>query len=271
MPKPKARGNGIERAFMIIECLVEMGESATAYQIAKRAGVPLSTAYEIIALLEKLDILQRGDDEGRYFLGSRLFFYGLAYSGHLREDEVYRREADALCRASGKNVQICIRDGDFMVVSAMVEGDDHFRISSRPGSRSPLNWSASGRLLIGHLTPADREEIFRRARPSATGRALIDPAELERACLDAWERGYSVQIAESDFAVACIAAPIKNPRGECVATISLVVPEGVAQQKEEDLAALVVAAADNIEQRLGWRRHALPRSAHIGHATAPAT
>ena len=253
MPPRKPRTNGIERASRILECLVELGESATAYQIAKCIGAPLSTTYETIALMESIGMLQRSGGEGQYFLGARLLFYGLAYSSHLAEDEVYRREAEALSRATGENVQICIRDGDFMVVSFMAEGSDHFHISSRPGSRTPLNWSASGRLLIGHLPAEERMEILRRSKPSPTGRAPTDPEELEAACVKAWEQGYSIQIAESDFAVACIAAPVNNPQGECVATVSLVVPESRAKKKEDELSRLVMESADTIEQQLGWR------------------
>ncbi len=260
MPPRKPRSNGIERASRVLEFLMELGESATAYQIAKRIGAPLSTTYETIALMEELGMLQRSGGEGRYFLGARLLFYGLAYSNHLMEDEVYRREAEALSRVSGENVQICVRDGDSMVVAFMTEGADHFRISSRPGSRTPLNWSASGRLLIGHLAPEEREAIFNRARPSPTGRAPTDPAQLEAACVKAWKEGCSVQIAESDFAVACIAAPVRNRDGECVATVSMVVPEKTAKKKARELSRLAAGAAERIEQQLGWRNHTLQRS-----------
>ncbi len=259
MTQRKPRTNGIERASAILECLVGLGDSATAYQIAKTIGAPLSTTYETIALMEELGLLQRSGGEGKYFLGARLLFYGLAYSSHLAEDEVYRREAESLSRACGENVQICVRDGDFMVVSLMAEAAGSFHISSRPGSRTPLNWSASGRLLLGHLTPEERTEIFRRARPSPTGRALTDPGALEEACAKAWSRGCSVQIAESDFAVACIAAPVKNGEGECVATVSLVVPESTAKKKQRELSRLVIESAENIEQQLGWRKRAIPR------------
>ncbi len=79
------------------------------------------------------------------------------------------------------------------------------------------------------------------------------------ACMKAWSRGCSVQIAESDFAVACIAAPVKNGEGECVATVSLVVPESTAKKKQRELSRLVIESAENIEQQLGWRKRAIPR------------
>lgn len=253
MPQRKPRTNGVERAFQVIEHLVETGEAATAYQVAKATGAPLSTIYDIIGQLEKLEVLQRNGGGGKFFLGNRMLYYGLAYTNHLAEDDVYRLEADNLCRTSGENVQICIRDGDYMVVAAMAEGGDHFYVSSRPGNRTPLNWSASGLLLIGHLSPEERERIFARAKPSPTGRALTDPDELEKACRDSWSQGYCIQVAQSDFAIANIAAPVINSRAECVATISLVVPEVVARSRGGDLLRHVLTSARSIERQLGYK------------------
>lgn len=249
----KSRTNGIERAFQILECMVELGSSATAYQIAKHIHAPLSTIYETIALLERLEVLQRYGTDGKFFLGSRLLIYGLSYTRHMEADEVCRREADALCKLSGENVQLCFRDGDMMVVGAVMEGVDSFRMSPRAGSRIPLTWAGSGNLLLGHLSPEERGELFARAKPSSSGRALTDAAELEERCRAAWERGYCVQQVESDFAVSTVAAPIKNPQGECFATICLVVPKSKADEKSEEYAKLAIASARTIERQLGWQ------------------
>ncbi len=72
-------------------------------------------------------------------------------------------------------------------------------------------------------------------------------------CREAWEQGYCMEIAESDFAVACIAAPVKNFKGECMATISLVVPETTARDRGELLSRLAMASARNLEKQLGWQ------------------
>jgi DNA-binding IclR family transcriptional regulator len=117
----------------------------------------------------------------------------------------------------------------------------------------PLNWTASGRLLVGHLDQTARVGFFRdSAQPSPTGRAVTDPDTLARAAGEAFARRISVQIGESDFSVACIAAPIRDPAGACAATISVVLPEFRAQKEPERYAAAVKATAGRIEHRLGW-------------------
>ena len=67
-------------------------------------------------------------------------------------------------------------------------------------------------------------------------------------------RRLSIQLSESDYAVACIAAPIVDLAGECVATISIVLSELRAQAAPERFAGSVKAAAHTIEATLGWDR-----------------
>lgn len=252
MAKRGSRTNGAERAFQIIECLVGLGVPATAYQVAKTLGAPFSSVYETIDLLERLDILSRKSEDGKVSLGPRLYFYGLSYLRGLDTALVYRREAENLCRLADANAQICVRDGDFMVVAAMCEGPDPYTISSRTGSRFSILWTASGRFLLHHLSLADIADIMSRTDPAPSGRGHQDPVAFTREAREAWERGYWIQTAESDFAIACVAAPVIDPEGDCSATICLLVPEKAAKDRGGKLGAMVMAAARNIEKNLGW-------------------
>lgn len=266
--RPKReRVSGIDRAVQILDYLMERGEPATAYDIARAVGAPTSTVYEIIdSLVAKQMLARRGTDRngergGPVFLGPKLHFYGLAYIRDLNITAVFQRTMETLARNSGETVQICGRDGDKMVVEMMEEGPGHFQVSSRVGSRVPWNWTASGQLLVSTLPAAERAKLIAQVQPSPTGKAETDPAKLEENCKQALANRLSVQISESDFAVACIAAPVLAPDQGCIATVSLVVPESRAQDRMEDYARLVRDAARGVEEAMGWARPATSRAA----------
>lgn len=246
-----SRTSGIERMVQILDALRDRGEPMTGYELSKAINAPISTVYALIEELAIRDLLIR-DDDG-VWLGPRLHHYGLAYARTLDLQTVATHEMHALSRKMKECVQICGRDGDMMVVLGMVEGPGHFKVTSRVGTRVPLNWTASGRLLVGHLDRVARTAFFREsAKPSPTGRAVTDPAALADAAGDAFEKRIAVQIGESDFSVACIAAPIRDRDGACAATISVVLPEFRAEKEPERYATAVKAAAERIEHRLGW-------------------
>jgi DNA-binding IclR family transcriptional regulator len=252
-PARRSRMSGIDRVLQIFDYLQGAERPATAYEIARDLKAPPSTIYVIVDDLVEKQLLDR-DGSGALWLGPRLYHYGLSYARNLDLLTVATHEMNELARLSGETVQICGRDGDMMVVLGMVEGPGPFQVSSRVGSRVPLNWTASGRLLVGHLPPEERRQIFSRsAIASPTGRADTDPSHLVEMAAQALTDRISVQAGESDFSVACIASPIRDMSGACRATISIVVPENKVLQKDPDLVGLVKDTAMRIEGRLGWQ------------------
>ncbi|HTU56427.1 MAG TPA: IclR family transcriptional regulator [Acetobacteraceae bacterium] len=250
-PARRTRTSGLDRVLQIMDHLQATERPASAYEIARSVGAPISTVYVLIDELVEKCLLDRVEGN-RVWLGPRLFHYGLAYTRSLDLLSVATEAMQALARDLGETVQICNRDEGRMVVLAMAEGPGPFHVTSRVGTRVPLNWTASGKLLVGHLPRAERRALFRRhALPSPTGRAETDPAVLADSAADALARRLSVQMGESDYSVACIAAPIRDEAGACVATISIVLPEDKARRGRTRYAKAVQSAALGIEHRLG--------------------
>jgi DNA-binding IclR family transcriptional regulator len=193
--------------------------------------------------------------EGAIWLGSRLYGYGLTYASSLDYLAVAHEEMNRLSAQVGETVQVCGLEEGMMVVLQMAEGPGHFRVTSRVGSRVPLNWTASGRLLVGHLPDADRIAYFERyAKSSPTARAETRPDVLARMAREALDARLSIQIGESDASVACLAAPVLDQAGDCVFTISIVMPEAKALQSTERFGDELKVVAARIEARLGWQR-----------------
>ncbi|MBT9432867.1 IclR family transcriptional regulator [Candidatus Sodalis endolongispinus] len=160
--KRRVRTSGVDRALQILDWLQRQQHPATSYEVAKGVGAPLSTIYSVVDDLVAKNLLER-QENGTVWLGARLYHYGLTYARNLNLLSVATEEMLALSALCGETVQICGRDDDKMVVLAMAEGRDHFQVSSRVGTRIPLNWSASGRLLAGHLPLAYRLALFKRS------------------------------------------------------------------------------------------------------------
>ncbi|RAS39310.1 IclR family transcriptional regulator [Paraburkholderia bryophila] len=250
---PRTRTSALDRAVQILDALQQANRPATAYEVARIVGAPLSTVYSIINDLVDKNLLARRMD-GTIWLGSRLYGYGLTYASSLDYLAVANEEMQRLSAEVEETVQVCGLEDGMMVVQQMAEGPGHFRVTSRVGSRVPLNWTASGRLLVGHLPDAERIAFFaQHAQSSPTGRAETRPEVLARIAREALEARLSIQIGESDASVACLAAPVLDNTGACVFTISIVMPEAKAELGTARFAQAVQAVAARIEARLGWR------------------
>ncbi|MEX6507195.1 IclR family transcriptional regulator [Jiella sp. M17.18] len=247
----RTRTSGIDRSLQVMDILAERRAPMSAYDLAKSAGAPISTIYRLVDELVEREMLSRGPDN-TVWLGARLMRYGLVYRARLDVFGSAQQEMQRLVEVTGETVQICTRDGGMMLVIGMEEGEGHFRVASHVGTRVPLNWTASGRLLLGHLGDKERRDAFAAsARPSATGMAETDPDRLSAQARADFENRLAVQFNASEFSVACIAAPIRDERGACVATISIVLPDRKAEERQAELARAVQGAAEAVERSLG--------------------
>ena len=247
----RTRTSGIDRSLQVLDALAERNEPMTTYDIARSVGAPASTVYRIVDELVEREMLSRAAGNA-VWLGPRLMRYGLVYRAHLDAFGVAQREMARLSKETGETVQICARDGGMMLVIGMAEGAGHFRVASNVGTRVPLNWTASGRLLLGHLPEAERRRAFAEcARPSRTGIAETDPARLSEQARADFENRLALQFGASEFAVACIAAPIRDADGACLATLSVVLADSQAEARQTELGEAVRTAAEAVERSLG--------------------
>ncbi len=247
---PKKRVGAIDRALQILDILTERVEPMNAYELARTLGAPVSTVYKITNQLSDRDVLEN-DGDGMLWLGPRLMRYGLTYRAEMDVFAEAKREMERLCTEVGETVQICARDGDMMSVIGMVRGKGHFDVASKVGTRVPLNWTASGRLLLGHLPAEERYAIFANTvRPSETGLADTDPDRLTQMSGDEFKARVAVQMGASEYEIACIASPISDARGVCVATISIVLPETRARANLPYLIQAATKASQNVESTI---------------------
>lgn len=253
MAETRKRVGAIDRSLQVLDLLTEANRPMNPFELARAAGAPVSTIYKIVADLLERNMLSPAENNA-VWLGPRLLRYGLSYRASVDVFAAARREMDRLCAAVGETVQICARDEGMMTVVYMLRGPGHFAVASDVGTRVPLNWTASGRLLLGHLPEDERRSIFARsARPSDTGQAETDPVALSRLAREEFENRLAVQMSASEYAVACIASPIRDAMGDCLATISIVLPESKAQAELERLTQAVRRSAGNVEQAIGTK------------------
>lgn len=247
----RTRTSGIDRAMQIMDILTERQSAMTAYDLAKSVGAPASTIYRLVDELVERNLLSR-IDENRIWLGPRLMRYGLVYRSQMDTFAEAKAEMLALSSRTGETVQVCARDDTMMVVIAMAVGEGHFRVTSDVGTRVPLNWTASGRLLLGHMSDEERLATFQSiAQPSQTGIAETDPEELSRQSREDYLNRLALQMSNSEYSVACIASPIRDEDGVCVATMSIVLPEQRVTERLDELTSEVQSAAANVETALG--------------------
>ena len=213
----------LDRALTLLAGLAEgpktLDDLATAIDVHK------STVLRLLRTLESHRFVQR---EGvRYYrLGTALF----DLANRSLEDRDVRRSAEPALRElnalTGHTVHLASYEGGEIVYIDKFESRHQVRMYSRVGKRAPLHCTAVAKILVGAMPGPRRREIAASIEyTKLTENTITTPeaylAELARVT----ERGYAIDNSEHEDFIHCIAAPVRGPRGEVLAAMSLSVPQ----------------------------------------------
>ena len=253
LPDAATGSRSVRRALDILETLLRCDEPLGVAEIAKTLSIPRSTTYGIVNVLCDARYLEWFSDGSKLFLGPKLLELGTAYRSKIDLLKSGAPVVQELRDATGETVQLSVLDADMLLVLMKEEGSHPVRIISRVGSRVPVNWAAGGRLIVSDLGDAELRRLLRQTvRASPTGKANLDIELLIRQVRRARQQGYSTELGEANDHAGCVAAPVIDASGHCIAAISIAAPEQrLKQTNRARLIAAVREAARQLSQRLG--------------------
>ncbi|WP_119461089.1 IclR family transcriptional regulator [Rhodospirillaceae bacterium SYSU D60014] len=251
-PGTPSSARSLERGLAVLELLRTQGPLRIT-EISRSLRIPRSSIYEIARLLQDKRYVDRTLDGQRYTLGVALHLLGMSYRDSIDLAKIGSAAVETLRDETGETVQLCILDGEQLLVLQKADGRRPIRIMSHVGTRVPVNWAASGRLLVSDLDDeALRMFLEQTARPSPKTSVTVDIPQLMRQIRVFRKRGWSLEINETNAHAGCVAAPVEDAEGHCIATLSIVAPEHRLQSSElKGLVESVCRAARRLSARLG--------------------
>ncbi|MEV5750597.1 IclR family transcriptional regulator [Actinoallomurus sp. NPDC052308] len=218
--------------------------------IARRTGLPLPTAYRLVARLVAWGALERAAD-GRYHIGLRLLEVASLAPRGLALREMAMPYLEDLYEATHENVHLAVRDGLDAVYVERISARSAVRVLSRVGARWPLHATSVGLVLLAYSGRELQEEVCSRPLRAFTPYTVTDPAVLRRTLAEVRRCGCAVSDRQITDDAISLAAPVRGVGGEVVAAVSVVV--GAQDARVPALTATVQVAAGGISRALGWR------------------
>ncbi|WP_417454875.1 IclR family transcriptional regulator [Kiloniella sp.] len=244
------RARGLERAFDILDLIRRENRAMRPNEIARLMGAPRSSVYELVHLLLDMNVLENNGGDGQVFLGSRLYFLGRAYNDKI---DLYRRIENILnsiVEETCETAQFCKLENNKYTVALMKEGSRPFRISANLGELVPVPSTASGRLLVGHLSDQEIIDFLDKDDFLLPNGETISPdtfiAEVRKATLD----GHYTFDSIVDTFTHCFAVPVKDTKSVCIATLCLVTPRDDGHRNKEAYLTSLKTAATQLEAHL---------------------
>ncbi|RIV40918.1 IclR family transcriptional regulator [Micromonospora radicis] len=216
-------------------------------ELARRAELPLPTAYRRVAELVRWGALERGDD-GRYRIGLRLWEVGSLAPRGLGLRELALPIMEDLYEVTHENVQLAVRQDLELVFIERIAGRHAVPVLTRVGGRFALHATGVGLVLLAYAPAEVQEQVLAAPLERYTELTVTDPVRLRRRLAEVRRVGYAVSDRQVTMDALSVAAPIRAPEG-VVAAISLVVAHDRADPVA--LAPLVQAAGRVLSRALG--------------------
>jgi DNA-binding IclR family transcriptional regulator len=220
-------------------------------EIAQHIGAPRSSVYELVNLMMRHGVLEYRGDDGRVFLGRELYFLGAAHAEQFDLMRECERLLTKIAEETRETAQLCLLDGNKYTVAQMREGVRPFRISSNVGEPVPLPWTASGRLLVSHMSDAEILDFIPREDFRLPDGRQLEPKAFLAEVREAARIGYFSFNSVVETFTHCFAAPVYQADRTCIATLCLVAPKEDGLKNHAHYLGSLLDAARDLSGRLG--------------------
>lgn len=213
------------RALDILELFLDRPQ-LSAREVAERLDLPRTTVHELlVTLVARSYLISVPGQPVRYRLGMPLFQLGATFAGQLdlvREAQIVARDVAAACDEA---VHVAVLDGADVIYLVKVDSTHPVRMVSAVGRRLPAHCTAVGKILLSGLDQADLDAVLiKAALPGMTPESITDVDRLRAHLEHVRTEGVAVDIGESDSAMRCVGAPVRDHSGAIIAAMSVSAP-----------------------------------------------
>jgi len=212
----------LDRALRLLEVLANEDDGCRLVDVARRAGLPVSTTHRLLLTLESRRFAQFDRSSGLWTVGARCLSVGASFLRRRALAAQALPYMDALSRETGRTVNFGTTAEGSVVFMARVESRSSQEATARPGGRSPLHCSGIGKSILAALPDVTvRELLDRYGMKPVTSNSITEPDDFCNALEAVRRRGYAVDDQENTMGLRCIASAVYGEYAQPVAAISI--------------------------------------------------
>ncbi|MEP6702903.1 MAG: IclR family transcriptional regulator [Betaproteobacteria bacterium] len=197
------------RLIGLLEHVSRADKAQTLTEIINEVRQPKPTVYRMLQQLEQAGLLVKEPDGKRYAPGPRL--------SRLAEDVLLNAQVRAVRHAilqrlvdeTGETCNFTMLSGTEVVYLDRVETAWPLRFHLQPGSRVPIHCSASGKLFLAYMPPAQRNRLLDHLQYKGyTTNTITTRISLEAELARVRAQGYALDNEEFLDGLVCVAVPV---------------------------------------------------------------
>jgi DNA-binding IclR family transcriptional regulator len=250
---PQVTIPSLARGLHVLQWIADQEGGVSFLELEREFPIPKTTLFRIVKTLVREGWLEQEGE--RYLAGVQAFNLGASAGSRYTLRQLADGYLDKLSELTRETAHLAVRSGNLGLIIAVRDGPSHIRISSRPGSLSPLHCTAPGKALLAF--GLDDEELEATVGPeplaACTEQTITDLVSLRAELKGIRDRGYSVDEREYYSDVRCVASPVFDRHGNVVAAIGITAPvASFGPEKVRETGEHVMDIASSLSGRLGY-------------------
>ena len=219
--RPGKQVTSVGKALRLLEAFRGITPPVGVSELARRSGLPKSTAFRFLADLEQVGFVER--DGSDYRLGMSLFELGsrvnICRPNGLRDTAM--PHMSRLHVATNLSSHLAVLEGSEVVHVAKVNhGLQTLRLHLQPGSRIPATCSALGKAILAFSGRDVVREVVESGLPRRTPYSITEIPRLVAELKAIRQNGVAVEREESTVGTVALAAPVLS-EGRVVAAVGV--------------------------------------------------
>ena len=257
-----------DRTLDILEFIASNGQTQAA-TLARELGIPRSTVYQLLEILERHGLVTRLAEQRAYGIGLKTFELGSAYSRQHRVSQVAHPVLARLVDETGENGHLAVLHGNEIIyvieeraahrpplVSGWGAAPPHWEspLVSGVGVRLPSHLTATGRAILSALPRNQVRALYpnRQAFTDRTGIGPKSPKELEATLAETQRTGFAEEHGDVTPGFDSYAVAVRDYNDFPIAGLALTFVSGsLRPEQERSLKTKLRLAGTELSRRLG--------------------
>ncbi|MRG59359.1 helix-turn-helix domain-containing protein [Agromyces sp. CFH 90414] len=252
-----------DQTLAILSHLAAQRGPVPAATIASALGLPRSTVYHLLAVMQERGFVVHLPEERRYGLGIAAFELSSGFSRQQPLARLGRPLVAALVDRVGESGHLAVLHGRDVLYLVEERAPRRPSLVTDVGVRLPAHLTATGRAMLAALPPAQLRALYPDAaafadRPGAEAGPAWTYGRLKRVLQQVRADGWAGEDGEVTPGLASVGAAVLDHVGWPAAGIAVTYPEASAEasapRDRGALAAAVQEAAATLSRRIGAHR-----------------
>ena len=215
----------LDRGLAILEAVATSSVPVPLKQLTGLIGIDRSSVFRLANTLRQRRFLANPKGSKDYILGPSAWRLSRRY-GRAVLGTFFHHYLQDLSATLGETSHFAVREGvEVFFIDHHIPAGQIVSVAGQTGEFAPLHCTAHGKALLADCDVSALRELLGRGPLRAYTRATVrSVTRLAVACAQARADGFALDEGEYLDEVRCVAAPIRDPQGEIVASVGISSP-----------------------------------------------